>query len=122
MYHKLSFLKNPRFTPSHTEKVSSTSHQPGSSTALSAVWQPLRSQTAQLKSSCESGDAEGDRPLLTLRQAGLALLPAGGVLFSSYEPGGLYFQTVQLQNVGNVICSFRLQGPASRYFSISLPK
>lgn len=55
-------------------------------------------------------------------EAGFRVTPAEGVLFDSYELGGAYFQTVQLQNVTNVMKGLRLLPPASRYFQISLPR
>jgi hypothetical protein len=45
-----------------------------------------------------------------------------GVLFDAYEPGGVYLQTVQLQNTGTVMRQLRLLPPTSRYFQVSFPR
>lgn len=45
-----------------------------------------------------------------------------GVLFDAYERGGVYLQTVQLQNTGTVMRQLRLLPPTSRYFQVSFPR
>ncbi|GBF91983.1 hypothetical protein Rsub_04707 [Raphidocelis subcapitata] len=44
------------------------------------------------------------------------------VVFSSYEAGGAYSQTLRLRNVSGVTRGLRLLPPASQYFHASLPR
>lgn len=44
------------------------------------------------------------------------------VLFSSYEAGGTYSQTLRLRNVSGVTRGLRLLPPASQYFHASQPR
>jgi hypothetical protein len=138
MYHKLSFLRNPRYPmPAATAAMLAQGMRGGSS---------LRMQQQQNLTSSSSGDKASSRsnsrsrsptrsgrspvPHTTAAAAGCVLAedagfcvsPAAGVLFDAYEPGGVYFQTMQLQNVGGVMRGLRLLPPASRYFQVSLPR
>eukprot|EP00878_Enallax_costatus_P039913 GHUV01045852.1.p1 GENE.GHUV01045852.1~~GHUV01045852.1.p1 ORF type:complete len:288 (+),score=104.56 GHUV01045852.1:1025-1888(+) len=114
MYHRLSFLRNPRYAatqPQTAMQLSLQGSQKGHRHKQHKHSSPTRSRTTGAAGAYIS-------PL----QAGFSATPADGVLFDSYEPGGVYYQTVQLQNVTNVMKGLRLLPPASRYFQISLPR
>lgn len=117
MYQRLSFLRNPRYAvPSGKEaralqatglRGSSSAHRHcrGSAASSSAGKQPLHKSTTE-----------------TAAGAGFTVTPAEGVLFDAYQPGGVYVQTVQLQNAGQVMQQLRLLPPSSRYFQVSFPR
>jgi hypothetical protein len=98
-------------------------HNSSSNRSKSRSRSPTRSGKNPLQSSVAAAAAAAAAAGCVLAEdAGFVVSPAAGVLFDAYEPGGVYFQTVQLQNVGNVMRGLRLLPPASRYFQVSLPR
>jgi hypothetical protein len=129
MYHKLSFLRNPRYPmPAATAAMLEQGMRGSSSLRMQ---QHNNSSSSRSKSRSRSPTRSGRSPqhntataagCVLAEDAGFVVSPAAGVLFDAYEPGGVYFQTVQLQNVGSVMRGLRLLPPASRYFQVSLPR
>ncbi|WIA14055.1 hypothetical protein OEZ85_002609 [Tetradesmus obliquus] len=138
MYHKLSFLRNPRYPmPAATaamlaqgmrggsslrmqqQHTSSSSSGRASSRGKSRSRSPTRSGRSPVPHTTAAATAAG---CVLAEDAGFQVSPAAGVLFDAYEPGGVYFAAVQLQNVGGVMRGLRLLPPASRYFQVSLPR
>jgi hypothetical protein len=128
MYHKLSFLRNPRYPmPAATAAMLEQGMRGSSSlrmqqhyTSSSKSCSPTRSRSSAVQATAAAAAAAAGCVLA--EDAGFQVSPAAGVLFDAYEPGGVYFQTVQLQNVDNVMRGLRLLPPASRYFQVSLPR
>lgn len=118
MYQRLSYLRNPRFAPPSAAPAALPLK--GSSTAHKRRGRPQAASSSS--SSTVQPRQYGTRAMLTAAQAGFGVYPAHGVLFDAYKPGGVYLQTVQLQNTGTVMRQLRLLPPSSRYFQVSFPR
>lgn len=114
MYQRLSYLRNPRYAAQSTAPAALPLK--GSSAAHRRHGAPLASSTVQL------GQYGSLAVLTAAAAAGIGVYPSQGVLFDAYEPGGVYLQTVQLQNTGTVMRQLRLLPPSSRYFQVSFPR
>jgi hypothetical protein len=130
MCRKLSFLRNPRYPmPAAAAAMLQQSMRGSSSLRMqqhntssrskSRSRSPTRNGRSPVQGTAAAAAAAG---CVLAEDAGFVTSPAAGVLFDAYEPGGVYFQTVQLQNVGNVMRGLQLLPPASRYFQVSLPR
>lgn len=118
MYQRLSFLRNPRYRVQQGAAGRKKLPLKGCSTA-----HIRHKQTQAISKRSAAQPAQYDtRSSMTAAEAGFSVEPAQGVLFDAYEPGGVYFQTVQLQNVATVMKQLRLLPPSSRYFQISFPR
>jgi hypothetical protein len=133
MYHKLSFLRNPRYPmPAATAAMLAQGMRGGSSLRMQQQQQTTSGSRSKIRSRSPARSGRSPVPhasataaaagCIVAEDAGFCVLPAAGVLFDAYEPGGVYFQTVQVQNVGGVMRGLRLLPPASRYFQVSLPR
>lgn len=119
MYQRLSFLRNPRYAVQQgpAPRTASGAALKGSSTAH------RRRAGAVAGTSCGARPGRYDeRSNIRAAEAGFSVVPAQGLLFDAYVPGGVYFQTVQLQNVGTIMKQLRLLPPTSRYFQVSFPR
>eukprot|EP00879_Flechtneria_rotunda_P026777 GHRR01028601.1.p1 GENE.GHRR01028601.1~~GHRR01028601.1.p1 ORF type:complete len:433 (+),score=169.13 GHRR01028601.1:372-1670(+) len=135
MYHKLSFLRNPRY-PSRAPlaitlpnglKGKSDAHKhpqqqkaiTDSSSKSSSPSRAKGSTAAALGTGPKSSvilDSEGiiSGTFHSPQAVGLAVVPAEGIVFDDYQPGRVYSRTLQLQNIANVIKGLRLLPPASK--------
>jgi hypothetical protein len=118
MYQRLSYLRNPRYPVQQGAAGRSSMAPKGSSTAH----KQRRRMLSSSKSTAAQPAQYETRATLTAAEAGFGVVPSQGVLFDAYEPGGVYFQTVQLQNVGTIMKQLRLLPPVSKYFQISFPR
>jgi hypothetical protein len=118
MYQRLSYLRNPRYAVQQGVAGHGSTAPIGGSTAH----KQCRSTQGSRNSTAAQLAQSATRATLTASEAGFSVVPAQGVLYDAYEPGGVYLQTVQLQNLGTHMKQLRLLPPFSRYFQISFPR
>lgn len=121
MYQRLSFLRNPRYAV----QQGPVPRTAAGATALKGSSTAHRRRAGAVGAGRSCGAAPGrydERANIRAAEAGFSVVPAQGVLFDEYVPGGVYFQTVQLQNMGTVMKQLRLLPPTSRYFQVSFPR
>lgn len=124
MFQRLSFLRNPRYPSPQSATAalmqnSLTGSKKGHKHKQQHHSSPNKGKSLDPNSAANSATGVY---LQSPTEAGFSMTPGAGILFDSYESGGVYFQTVQLQNVSNVMKGLRLLPPASRFFQISLPR
>ena len=119
MYQRLSFLRNPRYAGQQHAAPAGATGLPGLRGSSTAHRHPAKA-TAASSSGVPARLTQGKT--VTAAAAGFLVMPAQGALFHAYEAGGVYLQTLQLQNTGTVMQQVRLLPPTSRYFQASFPR
>lgn len=123
MYQRLSFLRNPRHAVQQGPGLRAGASGGVAALKGNSTAHRRRAGAAVSSRSCGAAPARYDEHAsIRAAEAGFCVVPAQGVLFDEYVPGGVYFQTVQLQNVGMVMKQLRLLPPTSRYFQVSFPR